>query len=105
VTTQRGADADAPFDLDAARSARREAAGDGFKFVWNKKTYECQPAKEWPIQVTALLSEGNLNDALEAILGKKQYDAFMKHQPAMGDIEELMSALAKFSGVGDAAGN
>ena len=102
MAAQRG---DAPFDLDAARAARREAAGEGFRFKWGKKVYECPPAKEWPMTVTAMLSDGELNGALEAILGGKQYESFMKHEPSMGDIEDLMGALAKFSGVGDGAGN
>ena len=102
MAAQRG---DAPFDLDAARAARREAAGEGFRFKWGKKVYECPPAKEWPMTVTALLSEGELNGALESILGSKQYESFMKNEPSMGDVEDLMGALAKFSGIGDGAGN
>lgn len=102
MTAQRG---DAPFDLDAARAARQEAAGEGFKFKWGKKDYECPPAKEWPVTVTALFSEGKLTDALEAILGPKQFESFMKLQPSMGDLEDLMGALAKFSGIGSDAGN
>jgi tRNA U38,U39,U40 pseudouridine synthase TruA len=102
MTAERG---DAPFDLDAARAARREAAGEGFKFKWGKKNYECPPAKEWPITVTATFSEGKLTEALEQILGEKQFAAFMKQQPSVGDIEALMGALAKFSGIGDDAGN
>ena len=101
MTAERG---DAPFDLDAARAARREASGEGFKFKWGKKAYECPPAKEWPMTVTGLLSEGNLLDAMEQILGPKQFTAFMKNEPSMGDLEDLMSALAKFSGVGSTAG-
>jgi hypothetical protein len=101
MTAERG---DAPFDLDAARAARREAQGVGFKFMWGKKAYECPPAKEWPMAVTGLLSEGKLMEAVEGILGPKQFATFMKGNPSMGDLEDLMSALAKFSGVGDSAG-
>ena len=91
--------------MDAARAARREAQGDGFKFKWGGKAYECPPAREWPMTVTGLLSEGKLADALEEILGSKQYATFMAKSPSMGDVEDLMGALAKFSGVGDDAGN
>ena len=62
MTAERG---EAPFDLDAARAARREAQGVGFKFMWGKKAYECPPAKEWPMAVTGLLSEGKLMEAVE----------------------------------------
>lgn len=102
MTAKRG---DAPFDLDAARAARRETAGEGFKFKWANKEYECPPAREWPMTVTGLFSEGKLTDALEEILGEKQFTTFMKNKPSVGDLEDLMGALAKFSGIGDDAGN
>lgn len=101
MATKRG---DAPFDLDAARKTRLEAVGQGFKFKWGGKPYECPAASEWPLQVTAELSEGNLAGALELLLGEKQYGAFMKGNPTAGDIKDLFEALGEYSGV-ESAGN
>jgi hypothetical protein len=103
VTARRGAPAGA-FDLDAARAARREAAGIGFKFKFGGKNYTCLPAKEWPITVMAYLSEGNMVSALEAILGEDQMEKFMAMKPTSGDVEDLMNAIGDDAGV-DNSGN
>lgn len=87
------------FDLDAAGAARREAAGEGFKFIWKKKPYVCLPPKEWPITVTSSLSEGDLVGAISEILGEKQAVPFLKGNPTTGDVEALMEAIAKHTGV------
>ena len=104
MTAQRGATKkkDEPFDLDAARAARREAMGDGFAFVFGGQTFTCTPTKEWPVAVLASLSDGDLTGALELILGDEQYQRFMEQQPTSGDVQDLMEALGKDAGVGGA---
>jgi len=92
---------DAPFDLDAARAARQEAAQDGFKFTWGGKPYECPAADEWPLSVQMELSSGNLVGALEQLLGDKQMKTFLQGNPTMGDVKDFFDALSAFSGVGD----
>ena len=87
-----------PFDLDAASAARREAEGVGFSFMWQGTDFVCQPAKEWPISVSGSLTNGDLVAALSAILGD-QAEAFLAGNPTMGDVETLMTEIAKFSGV------
>ncbi len=98
MTAKRG---DAPFDLDAARAARQEAAGEGFKFTWGGKPYECPAAEDWPLAVQSSLSEGDLLGALRNLLGDKQMNEFEAGKPTMGDVKDLFDAIAKFSGVGD----
>lgn len=90
----------AVFDLDAASAARREAAGEPFRFVWKGQEFTCLPAKEWPIAVTEKLTS-DLPGAVALIIGEDQSAAFLAGNPTMGDIEDLMTALAKFSGIGD----
>ena len=88
----------AVFDLDAAAAARREAAGEPFTFTWHGDEFACLPAKEWPITVAAMLTT-DMPEAVRLILGGgDQADAFMAHNPTMGDIEDLMTALAEYSG-------
>jgi len=89
------------FDLDAARAARREVAGEKFTFRFGGEIYSALPAKEWPIATIGLLSDGNITGAVEAILGGKQFESFMKHSPTSGDVEDLMNSLSAYSGVGD----
>jgi hypothetical protein len=87
------------FDLDAARAARREAEGEGFRFVWNGVDFVCAPAKEWPIAVNGALSNGDIEGALLGILGDEQGPVFLAGKPTMGDVETLMTEIAKYSGV------
>lgn len=90
----------AAFDLDAAAAARREAAGEPFTFTWKGQEFKCLPAKEWPIQVTALLAT-DMPEALRLILGGgKQADKFIALNPTVGEVEDLLSALAEWSGIG-----
>ena len=102
MTANGGTTKSKPFDLDAAAAARREAEGAGFTFIFKGDTYACLPAKEWPIAVSGLLSEGNLIGALTEILGPEQGEKFLAGKPTMGDIEDLMTHIAKFSGTDDA---
>jgi hypothetical protein len=96
MTAKRG---DAVFDLDAASAARREAAGEGFKFTWHGEEFSCLSAKEWPITVMADMSKGDLVAGLYGILGDEQGEKFLAGNPTNGDLEDLMTAVAQFSGV------
>lgn len=88
----------AVFDLDAAAAARREAAGEPFRFVFHGQEFTCLPAKEWPIQVSEMLTQ-DMVEAVRLILGAgEQADAFLALNPTMGDVESLMTAIAEFSG-------
>lgn len=89
----------AAFDLDAANAARREAEGEPFTFTWQGTEWSCAPAKEWPIATASRLSAGDLPGALLLIMGDDEGQAFLDTKPSMGDVEALMDALAKFSGV------
>lgn len=88
-----------PFDLDAAAAARREATGEGFTFSFKGATFVCLPPKEWPITVTAMLSDGDLIGALTGILGDDQAEVFLAGKPTMGDVETLMTQVAQSAGV------
>lgn len=102
MTANGGTTKTKPFDLDAAAAARREAEGEGFSFTFKGDTFVCRPAKEWPIVVSGLLTEGNLIGALTEILGDGQGEKFLAAKPTMGDIEDLMTAISKFSGTDNA---
>lgn len=93
------------FDLDAERAARVEAMGEPFTFVSHGATYTMPSPKQWPVQVTGMLSDGDLPGALRLLLGPDQADAFLNGGPiTMGDLEALFGAVAKWSGL-DSLGN
>ena len=87
------------FDADAARAARLEAMGDPFTFRWQGQVLSVAPTSEWPIAVTGFLAEGKLVEALRLLLGPDQMAQYMEGLPTMGDVEDLMSAMAKVQGL------
>ncbi len=92
--------APAPFDLDASRAARTEALGEPFAFTSHGETYTMVPPKEWPVQVTAMLAEGDLVGALRGLLGDDQADSFLAGGTVtMGDLEALFAEVARWAGV------
>ena len=92
------------FDLDQARAIRRDREGTSFNFLFGGEEYTCLTIKEWSLAVTELIALGKMNDAMRLILGDDQYDRFEAGGASIGDIEELVEALGKFSGVGDSLG-
>lgn len=89
----------ATFDADAARAARREAAGEPFTFQWEGAEFVLPSPREWPIEVISLLGQPDLPGALSMLLGDEQYQRFMLGHPTLADIEGIMNAVAAWSGV------
>jgi hypothetical protein len=89
----------AVFDLDAAAAARREAAGEPFRFTWHGEEYAMLPAVEWPVTVAERMSKGEMVEAVRLLLGDDA-DRFLATDPTMGDIKDLMEAVAAYSGLG-----
>ena len=92
------------FDLDAAGAAIREALGDPFRFVYGGEEFTVPPVKAWPIKVTALLAEGDMVGAMRLLLGPEQAERMFDASAtplAMGDVEALFTAIARWSGVGE----
>ena len=88
------------FNLDAARAARTEARGDDFEFIMHGQQWHLPGPREWPIQVTERLSQAKLLDALRLLMGHDQAEEFLEAGPiAMGDLESLFEAVAKWAGL------
>lgn len=100
------------IDLDAARAARREAAGEGPVVIIGGKEIAC-PA-ELPFEVADCiggLSEeairedpigagASIKKVLDALLGDAQ-EEFMKQSPSIDDILALLDGLLKSYGLED----
>lgn len=84
------------YDLDAGRAARAEARGEPFVIGFCGQEYQIPPARDWPIEATDALSSGALSAALRLLLGEDQYATFMVNKPTVGDVEDLMKAVAKW---------
>lgn len=84
------------YDLDAGRAARAEAKGEPFTFSFGGQEYEIASPRQWPIEATEAMSTGALTTALRLLLGEEQYATFMVNKPTIGDVEDLMTAVAKW---------
>ena len=86
------------FDLDAARAARREAAGESFAFTFGGGNFTLPPTREWPVQATDLLAVGQVGPAMKVLLGD-QWPEFAALGATVGDLTDLFSALSAWGGL------
>lgn len=88
-----------PFDLDAGRAARAEAAGAPFPFRFAGTDYTIPAPKQWPLDVTDLLAENKVAAALRALLGDDDYDRFTGAGATLADVEALFGAVGRWQGL------
>lgn len=86
------------FDLDAARAARREAVGESFPFTFGGVGFTLPPSKEWPLEATDLLADGQIGGAMKVLLGD-QWATFSAQGATVGDLKDLFSALSAWTGL------
>lgn len=89
----------ATFNADAARAARREALAEPFTFTWTGRRFTLPPAREWPLQVMALLAKPDIVGAMQVLLGD-QWDAYAAGDPTLADVEAIMEAVGQWQGAG-----
>lgn len=88
----------AAFDLTAARAARRESSTkDPFVFSWDGQEHTVMPSKEWPVEAVTLLTEGQVAEALQIILGDEVWETL--DGITIGDVEALFNALSDHEGL------
>lgn len=87
------------YDADAARAARAEAAGEPFQFTFGGALWSLPTPKEWPIEVTGSLAQGDLPAAMRELMGADIYAEFAKHKPTLADVEGIFGAVAKWQGI------
>lgn len=86
------------FDLDAARAARAEAAGDPFVFVFGGEVWTLPPSREWPLEATDALAAGHIGPAMRVLLGD-QWAEFAKQGARVGDLTDLFQGLSAWQGL------
>jgi hypothetical protein len=87
------------FDLDAARAAQSEFAGEDFEFILGGDKFAIPPQKQWPVQAAESLAAGNLSTFLSLVMGQEAFDGFMGHDPLIGDVELIVEAFARAQGI------
>jgi hypothetical protein len=86
------------LDLDAARAARAEVAGESHEVLFKKTTFELPV--ECPADFAFYLVEGKPREALRSLLGDR-FDAFWALGPSIADLEELTAGVARLYSFGD----
>lgn len=86
------------LDLDAARAARAEAAGERHQLVFQGATFELPV--EIPADFAFFLVENKMREALGALL-EERFDEFWKLRPSVGDLTELANGVARLYGFGN----
>jgi hypothetical protein len=88
----------ASLDLDAARAARAEAAGQGHSFTFGGEDFATPP--ELPLRFGVALKEQDPNGAFDALLGAEAAARFWSHEPTTQDTEALMAWVVETYGLG-----
>lgn len=84
------------IDLDRARKARAEKNGEPVTLRLGGKDFAL-PA-EMPIEFALQAAEGEMRNAIAALLGD-QVDAFFAMQPSLGDFAELAEQAGAVYGI------
>jgi len=86
------------YDLDAAKAAQREALGEPFVFSFRGAKFALPPSSEWPVEVSAMLAEGNVQKAVFTLLAVLDEDSarnFVAAGPTMGHVNLIIEEAAR----------
>jgi hypothetical protein len=86
------------YDLDAAKAAQREALGEPFTFSYAGEKYQLPPSAEWPVRISALLAEGNIQESVRILLSTVDEDSaarFLASNPTMGHVNLIIEEAAR----------
>jgi hypothetical protein len=86
------------LDLDAARAARAEAAGERHAIKFGGVVFELPV--EIPADFAFYLVENDARSALRSLLGDR-FDEFWALKPSIADLNELAGGVAKLYSFGD----
>lgn len=89
------------YDVNAARTARREKTGETWKFRLDGDLYEL-PTELPRDTARALrqLDDSDVDGLLALLLGDEQFKLFQQHETTMQDIAALLEAYGNETGLG-----
>ncbi|MFC6884686.1 hypothetical protein [Actinomadura yumaensis] len=90
----------ARYNVNAARAQRLEALGEQWEFEIDGAAYRLPT--ELPHKVVKQLADLDASDVegmLGLLLGAKQYDRFRKHEVSVQDVQALIEAYGRDSGM------
>lgn len=90
------------FDLDAAAlAAASEATREPFAFTFKGEAYEMPNQAEWPLQALRAFAAGELDGALEGIMGEAAVNRLTSAGMTLGDLNLLFDEAGRQAGMGD----
>jgi hypothetical protein len=91
-----------PFDLDAAvAAAAKEADRTPFRFTWHGEDYEMPNQSLWPLAAIRAFATGDLDAALEGIMGEASVNKLTAAGFTLGALEKLFDEAGQQSGMGN----
>lgn len=94
------------FDLDAAKAAQRDAAGESFTFTYTGEKYQIPPSTEWPVEASTYIATGDFHAALQCLLELDDPEAparFFNAAPTLGHFKLVFDEIARREGMTDAS--
>jgi len=88
------------IDLDARRAQRAEAESEDFSVRIGGEDFTFPNVREWPVEITERLSNGDLTGAIRLLLPEADHSRFFATRPTMGDLSDLFDSLGQSAGVG-----
>ncbi len=89
-----------PFDLDAAAAAVI-ADAQPFPFTYRGSDYELPAQVTWPVEALAALGRGDLDTALNMLIGEAQTKKLILDGITVGHLNALFGEVSRISGTGD----
>lgn len=99
-----GARPDAPtaFNLDAAaEAAASEADREPFRFTFKGEQYEMPNQAQWPLSALRAFAAGELDAALEGIMGEAAVNRLTSAGMTLGELNALFDEAGRQAGMGD----
>jgi hypothetical protein len=89
------------FDLDAAvEAAASEADREPFRFTWHGEPYEMPNQAEWPLSALRAFAAGELDAALEGIMGEATANRLTAAGMNLGALNALFDEAGRRAGTG-----
>lgn len=92
----------AVFNLDeAARAAADEAAGLPFRFTYKGESYDMPNQREWSLVALRAFAAGDLEAALEQIMGEAALNRLTNAGLTLGELGVLFEEASRVAGFGN----
>lgn len=91
----------ATFNVNAARAQRLEALGQAWSFELDGELFELPTElSRQTARALRALDDDDVDGLLELLMGEKQFARFNEHEVTMQDVQAILEAYGKETGLG-----